>query len=329
MISIDITLLYQIIAYFLLLGILNKLLFKPVMATLEEREASTTGKLEEAESIDSELNASIDSYEASLKAAALEGTEARGKLRAEASTREKEILEAARSEAAKELSNLRGDIDKSREAALDTLKSESGDIAKSIAEKVLSRKLASFIVLLLPVLTLLIPDLALAAGGGGDHEGGDSSAMAWKVFNFLLLAVGIYFLWTKVLSKALHERAEGIRKALEEAKEAKDAAEARAAEYKDKLDGLEAKIEEIKSSMVAEGKAEKNRIIAEAEAAGSRLKDQVRQTAEQEAKKAREVVASEVSLLAVKLAEELLKGEAGDEDQKRLTDEYIDKMRVG
>ena len=111
--------------------------------------------------------------------------------------------------------------------------------------------------------------------------------MTWKIINFVILAVGVYLVWTKAIAKLLAKRSSEIKNAIEEARKAKDAADRNAAEYREKLSLLDRKVAEIHNELKLEGQAEKARIIAEAAKSAEALKAQAKVAAEQEIKKAR------------------------------------------
>ena len=55
MIEIDYSVTYQIIAFFVLLFALNRFLYKPVFAMMEERKARTEGTVKSASSMEDEV----------------------------------------------------------------------------------------------------------------------------------------------------------------------------------------------------------------------------------------------------------------------------------
>lgn len=317
MISLDLSLLFQIIGFFILLVILNRFLYGPVLKVLKEREEKIGGTIKGAANLEKEVQEGIVSYEKRLKEAAVKGHEERNKLRVEALEKEKAMLEAARNEAAGELARIRVELEASKTSAITGLKTESKALSKSIAEKVLERTITV-------ALLVLLPSIALASESA--HGGG--SAIYWKIFNFIVLAVGVYLVWTKVLSGMLEKRGEDIKKAINEAKSAKDAADLRAVEYREKLSRLETRIEEIQKELRLEGEAEKKRMIAEAENASVRVKEQAKLAAEQEIKKAKLEIRKEAANLAVQMAEEILKKELSPADQERLVKGYLNNLRL-
>ncbi|MBI5970480.1 MAG: ATP synthase F0 subunit B [Deltaproteobacteria bacterium] len=326
MLDLDITILWQIIAFIILLPILNRLLYKPFQKVLKEREEKTEGAMKLAANAEKEIADGIAAYEKRLKEAAVKGQEERNRLRAEAALQEKEMLDAARARASSELASMKAEIEKSKTSALAKLKEESKTISTVIAEKMLDRRLvAALLFFILP----LIPVVALASSGGGEggHEGGGND-MLWKVINFAILVAGIVIVWFKVIRKMLDNRTQDIIKALEAAKKAKESADKLAAEYGEKLALLEESVADVQRKLAIEGEAEKKRMIAESEKAAEKLIAQARGAAEQEVKKAKYEIKKEAAELAARMAEEILKKELTGADQERLVKTYIEKLRL-
>ena len=319
MISIDYTLLIQIIGFFILLLVLNQFLYKPVQRILKEREEKIEGSIKKAAQTDKEISEGIAAYEKKLKEAAVKGNEERARIRQEGVEKEKAALEAARSEANKELTIIRHEIEASKKSALSGLGTEARTLARDIAGKVLERNVVGFL-----ILGILVPSLAFASAEGGHGDSG----MTWKIINFAILAIGVYLVWTKAISGLLKRRGSDIHNAIEEAQKAKDAADRNAAEYRAKLSLLDSKVSEIHNELKLEGEAEKARIIAEAAKSAEALKAQAKLAAEQEIKKARIEIREEAARLAVQLAEDILKKELSPADQERLVKGYLNNLRL-
>jgi len=322
MLTLDITVIYQIIGFFVLLFILSKFLFKPLMKVMEERDRQTAGTLKMAADIEKELAKGRADYEKKLQVARVKGGEVRAKLKEDALAEEKKLLEAAGKEVSAELSVMRRKIAGEKASVLAELAAQTKTISKEIAGRLIERKLA--IVLIAGFLTAL-PAISRAAEHG--EEGGSAIGL-WKVVNFLVLVVGVYFVWTKVINVALDKRQAGIKKAISEAARVKEEAEKAASQYKEQVNALESRLASIAEELRFEGEEEKKRIIREAEEAGVRLMEQAKLTARQEIKKARVEIRGEVADLAVKMAEEILARELRPEDQQRLIKTYISNLRL-
>ncbi len=331
MLALDITLLFQILGYLVLLVLLNFLLYKPVFKILRNREERIGGTLKKAEAIEKEVDESIAEYESRMKEAAQKGYEENNKLRQIALDEERKMVDAAGAEISRELSAKRREVLGSKRTALADLKEETASISRSVVEKLLDRRL---IIALIMVALPLLPALVLASTGGGGAEGGEDAAaagsrdMLWKIINFSILMAGVYILWIKVVRGILVNRSLDIKKGIEDAKAAKEAAEKKAEEYRQKLSTLEARIAEVAQEIRREGEAEKERIIAEAGTAIVKLKEHASFTMEQEIKKARIEIKREVAGLAIKMAADLLTREIKPEDQERLVKGYIDNLRL-
>ncbi len=324
MIDLDITLIYQSIGFLVLIFIVSTLLTKPFLRILSERRDKIDGARAEAERIEEGVESGMGAYNERLKEATAHGLEIRGKLRAEAAKAEQEILESAKKEANTYLSDVRGELQKEKESALTTLKEEAKSLSSDIAGKVLNRKLVSII---LPLLLTLVPALAFGSTEGG-HDDGGGSGMYWKIGNFILLVILLYIAWKKGIKGGLEQRSDDIKNALEEARRVKESAEAKEREYKTKLQELEGSLGDVEKNLRHDGEVEKEKIIRDAEALSEKIKDQARLVVGQEVHKAKLEIQKEVATLAVEMAEDILKKEISDDDQKRLVKDYLERVRL-
>lgn len=329
MLDINYTLFLQVIGYFVLFFILNTFLFRPLLRTLKEREDKIEGNLKRAASADKEVSEGLSSYEKKVKEATVRGYDEINRIKKEALETERKIKDEAAGEASREITELKARLRAGKEEALSGLKRDTEAIAKGMAEKLLDRRLAAWLFI---ILSLAVPAVLHAAGaehgeGGGEHAGGNRD-MLWKVINFAILAAGIVIVWKKVLKGLIHKRSEDIKKALEEAKAAKEAAGKKEAEYKEKLSLLEKRLKEIVEELKREGEAERKRILAEAEAAAKKIKEDAKAASAQELKKAKIEISREASELAVRMAGEILRKEIRPEDQERLLKSYLKDLRL-
>lgn len=178
--------------------------------------------------------------------------------------------------------------------------------------------------------------LFLFAGGafgaaGGGHEGeavtkGWVATDTWRVMNFLVLAVGLFFLARKPVSQGLKGRIDGIQAQLAELEAKKKEAEAQLAQYNQKLSLLDQEAEKIVEGYIQQGKDAKIRILEEAKAAADRLEEQARRNIDHEFKQAKNKLKLEIVEKALAAAEEIVKGQITAEDQEKLVDEYLDKV---
>ena len=188
------------------------------------------------------------------------------------------------------------------------------------------RTLIRLSVLLLPLL-FVVPAAVLAAGGGGHADSGVIlKDFLYRCLNFALMVGLLVYFVTKPARKGLRDRREGIEKTLAEAEAAKQAAEAKHREYTEKLARATEEIESIAASIRHEGEVERDKIIAAAQEMAAKIEREAENKAAGVVAKARTELREEAARLAVELAEEMLKKQVSTDDQKRLVDEYMQKV---
>jgi len=177
------------------------------------------------------------------------------------------------------------------------------------------------------VALLLGPTLALASG---DAHHVDSTVLVkdffYRCLNFLIMVVLLGYFITKPIRNGLKGRREGIEKMLAEAEQAKVAAEAKFSEYSAKLAKATEEIAEITASIHREGELERDRILAAAKELAGKIELEAEAKASTAVARARTELREEAVRLAVELAEGMLLKEVTAADQKRLVDEYMQKV---
>jgi F-type H+-transporting ATPase subunit b len=148
----------------------------------------------------------------------------------------------------------------------------------------------------------------------------------WRVVNTIaLLAVLVYFL-KKPLVTFFAERKEQIRKDLAEAKEQRERAEHLIAEYQPKIAGMEKELEKLRADLAKAAEGDSERLVVNAERMAAAMVESAKLTAEQEVRKAKQALKDESAMLAVELAESLIRESINDDDRKRLVEEYFVKV---
>jgi F-type H+-transporting ATPase subunit b len=142
MISLDISILYQVILFVILGLLLNKILFQPYLRLLDEREQKTTGAQHDSTELEHEGARLRTQYEEKVaQAHATAAIEREGILRVTREEREK-ILGQARQEAEQHLTRVRQEIAAALEVDRRLAATEAATIAAEIASKVIGRKVA-------------------------------------------------------------------------------------------------------------------------------------------------------------------------------------------
>ncbi len=147
-----------------------------------------------------------------------------------------------------------------------------------------------------------------------------------KVFNFVVLAVGLFFLLRKPVSQALNDRIKGIKDELEDLEGRKAAVEKQLAEYSTKLASLDKEAEQVIAEYVRQGEEAKSRILKEAEASAEKLKEQAQKNIDHEFQQAKKQLQTEIVEKALAKAEQIIKEKVTADDQDRLVDEYLEKV---
>lgn len=163
-------------------------------------------------------------------------------------------------------------------------------------------------------------------GEGGDHGTGWAATDTYRVMNFTVLAVALFFLLRKPVSRALNSRIEGIKDQLKELEAKKETAEKELAEYNKKLADLEMEAERIVAEYERQGQEAKTRILKEAEASAEKLEEQAKRNIEHEFNQAKRRLQEEIFERALGKAEEIIKANVTTDDQNRLVDEYLKKV---
>ena len=184
-------------------------------------------------------------------------------------------------------------------------------------------------VLIFSVLLVFNAGAVFASAEGGHDQ---AAPKVWikedtfRVMNFTVLAVALFFVLRKPLSQALNARIKGIKDELNTLENKKKEAESQLAEYNEKLSLLEGEAERLIEEYVKQGEEAKVRIIKEAESTAVKLEEQAKRHIEQEFKQAKNQLQEEILQVALVKAEEIIKAKISSEDQDRLVDDYLEKV---
>ncbi len=140
--SIDLTIVIQLIVFLFLIGLLNSFLFSPVVRLLEERKRRSVGTLEEARRLEEETLKMIEEYERKVKEAKVLAQKERARIRQEGLERKSEIIDRAREESSRFLAKVRTDLHNQAETILEHFRKEGKVIVDEMVENILGRKVA-------------------------------------------------------------------------------------------------------------------------------------------------------------------------------------------
>ncbi len=162
----------------------------------------------------------------------------------------------------------------------------------------------------------------------GEVEGGESPwATVARLFNFALLAAILVYLLRSPFAAFLEGRRQQIRKHLADAAEMKKTAAQQLAEIDRRLRGLPAELEALKQRGAQEIVAEETRIREAAETERQRMLEGARREMDRRAQTAERRLVQATADLAVRVATERVRHRMTDEDQRRLVDRYLERVR--
>ncbi len=132
---------WEVVSFGILLWVLYKVAFPPILKILEERERKIRESLEQAERHRSEAERKLQEYEAKLNAASRDAEA----VIAQAKERAQRLLEENEQRLAADAERIKGDttreIEHERRKAIQEIRAQTTDLALLVAEKVVGRTL--------------------------------------------------------------------------------------------------------------------------------------------------------------------------------------------
>jgi len=135
----DISAVYQMINFLVLLFVLNMVLYKPIRNVILERKAKVEGLETGVEKASADLDSQKDAYKNGLKQARGEGLKKKEVFIDEATAEEKEIIDQINKKAQANFAEIKQQVAEETEQARKALEAEVDTYAKAIGEKILGR----------------------------------------------------------------------------------------------------------------------------------------------------------------------------------------------
>ncbi|MBM3327808.1 MAG: F0F1 ATP synthase subunit B [Calditrichaeota bacterium] len=132
---------WTIISFIVLLLILNKFAWKPILKALDAREQGIKSDIEQAKTAREEAQQALSAYQQQLAEAQSEAQRIIAKSRADAERVREELLAKSKAEAQTQVERARKQIETETQAAITTLRGEVANLALFTAEKVIGRTL--------------------------------------------------------------------------------------------------------------------------------------------------------------------------------------------
>ncbi len=141
MIDINITLLIQMINFFVFLTLMNLILYRPIRRLVAERNALIEGRRLGIEQADSQAASAVSEFESKIQGARAEGRRKVQEFKDAAYKDEKEVMQQAGEEAAGYVQGVRDKIRQDMKEARAQLKGQVRGFSLELARKVLGREL--------------------------------------------------------------------------------------------------------------------------------------------------------------------------------------------
>jgi F-type H+-transporting ATPase subunit b len=189
-----------------------------------------------------------------------------------------------------------------------------------------SMKRNSVILFIVTALLFFFVGVALGASGGEHGPKGWVATDTYRVMNFSVLFLGLFFLLRKPIAQFFGARIKGIKDQLSELETKKKDAGQKLEQYTAKLAQLDQEGKKIVDDYIRQGNEARERILKEAESVADKLKEQALRNIDYEINQAKLRLQEEVLGKAIVKAEEIIKNEITIEDHDRLVDEYLKKV---
>jgi len=131
---------FTILAFLILLWLLNKYAFGPLFAVMEKRRQLIQEQMSQATSSREQAEASMAEQKAALDAARKEAYSIIEQARATSSKQADEIVETAKNEASRLKDEALKDIESEKNKAISALRTEVGGISVQIASKIIEKQ---------------------------------------------------------------------------------------------------------------------------------------------------------------------------------------------
>ena len=141
LINLDKSLIVQLVNFVILLIVLQKFLYKPLLAKMEERTGAIKRSLDEAQAARADAVRQQEENAAQLRAAYAEAAAIRDQALREAEEAGRKQLEAAQTQSRKLVEDTKAQLDGEIRRAREELRRETTDLALAVAEKLVRRTL--------------------------------------------------------------------------------------------------------------------------------------------------------------------------------------------
>ena len=135
----NLSIVFVVIAVVLLAIILDRVLFKPLLRVMRERESAITSAMQAAESATAKAGAATAEFDATVAAARADLYKQMDERRRAAESYRKELVVQTKADVDAQLAAAKAELEAQAAKARATLEAEAGELGRDIAAKVLGR----------------------------------------------------------------------------------------------------------------------------------------------------------------------------------------------
>lgn len=163
---------------------------------------------------------------------------------------------------------------------------------------------------------------------------GEAAGWGWietlgRWVNLFILFGAIYYVSRAPLKNFLENRRRTLQLEIREARESKERAESSLKEMQERMSRLQEELQELKAEAQRESELERRRLLADAERDAGKVVEAARREISGMTQAAVQELKDYAAELSVRLAEEKIRGEMTDEDNRRLVDRFVIKLGPG
>ena len=166
-----------------------------------------------------------------------------------------------------------------------------------------------------------------------EHGGHELHEIPWKTlgvqtFNFIILVGGLIYLLRDAVRGHFSERLKTYSDLVQRAENAKAEAEKSHKEIELRLRHLESSAEKSVDQAAVEAAEVKRKVIADAQVVAKRIQEDAQRSIQIEAEKARVALRRDLLNKALESTQDYFKKNLGTNEQKRLQNEFVEKIQV-
>ena len=325
LITINATLLLQILHFIILMFILDRILFRPVLKIMDERRLFINRKRQELEDLKKEIEEMKAKFLKMEEEAKRKASYERAQIREEGIKEAEKILQQSRDK----VSLIKQDAEKKIEEELKKVKPLLSEQAKVVAEEIMQKIVGSKVV---GIVLFLMAFLFISNSGGFCAT--EAPSRARIIWNNIMLFVNfgiLVFLFIKYAKKPLVEfifkERDKIKEDLDELEKEYEKARFILNEQNKKLNNIEAYVQDIRRSILELAKRERDKIIEEAKKNAEKMLEDAKSYYEIEAKRAKQRLQEELIIMAINVVKDKLRKKMTKEMNEKVIAEFIKDMQ--